>query len=64
MSKPSPPEALASKNLDILFADRRGHDRPGRDSRQPSDEEYDTADNASVVSSMSDGASINGEGKI
>ncbi len=44
------------------FTERRGHDRPGRDSRHPSDEENDTPDNASVISSVSDGASVNGEG--
>ena len=48
--------------MTVLVSDRRGHGH-GRDSRQPSDEEYDTADNASVMSSMSDGASVNGEGK-
>ena len=48
--------------MTVLVSDRRGHGH-GRDSRQPSDEEYDTADNASVISSMSDGASVNGEGK-
>ena len=46
-----------------FVSDRRGHGH-GRDSRQPSDEEYDTADNASVISSMSDGASVNGEGIV
>ena len=48
--------------MTAIVSDRRGHEH-GRDSRQPSDEEYDTADNASVISSMSDGASVNGEGR-
>ncbi len=42
------------------FAERRG--RRGTDSRQPSDEEYDTADNASVISSQSDTVSVAAEG--
>ncbi len=42
------------------YVDRRG----GRDSRQVSDEELDaTPDNASVISSQSDGVSVNGDGK-